>query len=212
MPSIKETILSSIRKGLMGTNLSASSCTSAKEEHIFVSSLESDKAIAFAKQFTKQKGKFCYCESKEHCIQQLKEFLMYHKENKIVCTSQDMYNSLSSELSFQDNTVEALKEADIAITNCYCLVARTGSICITSDMLLGRTASVYTPIHICIAYTSQIYWNISDIWNKDIKNNSFPSMMTFISGPSKTGDIEKTLVVGVHGPKDIYCFLIDTES
>jgi L-lactate dehydrogenase complex protein LldG len=39
--------------------------------------------------------------------------------------------------------------------------------------------------------------------------DGFPSMISFATGPSRTADIEKTLVVGVHGPKEVYCFLID---
>ena len=40
--------------------------------------------------------------------------------------------------------------------------------------------------------------------------NNLPSLITFATGPSRTADIEKTLVVGVHGPKEVYVFLIDT--
>jgi L-lactate dehydrogenase complex protein LldG len=38
-----------------------------------------------------------------------------------------------------------------------------------------------------------------------------PSMISFATGPSRTADIEKTLVVGVHGPKEVYCFVIDDQ-
>ena len=40
-------------------------------------------------------------------------------------------------------------------------------------------------------------------------NNQIPSQITFASGPSRTADIEKTLVTGVHGPKEVYCFLVE---
>jgi hypothetical protein len=39
--------------------------------------------------------------------------------------------------------------------------------------------------------------------------DQMPSMISFATGPSRTADIEKTLVVGVHGPKEVYCFLLD---
>ncbi|HEY2648831.1 MAG TPA: LUD domain-containing protein [Puia sp.] len=38
-----------------------------------------------------------------------------------------------------------------------------------------------------------------------------PSFITLATGPSRTADIEKTLVVGVHGPKDVYVFLVDAQ-
>jgi L-lactate dehydrogenase complex protein LldG len=41
------------------------------------------------------------------------------------------------------------------------------------------------------------------------KYASIPSLISFASGPSRTADIEKTLVTGVHGPKEVYCFLVE---
>ena len=78
------------------------------------------------------------------------------------------------------------------------------------QQLSGRTSSVYAPIHICIAYTHQLVFDISDSlqqFKNDVEH--IPSMISFASGPSRTADIEKTLVVGVHGPKEVYCFLVD---
>jgi L-lactate dehydrogenase complex protein LldG len=75
----------------------------------------------------------------------------------------------------------------------------------------GRTVSVYAPIHICIAYTRQLVYDIKDAL-QTIKNkygDHLPSLISFATGPSRTADIEKTLVVGVHGPREVYCFLID---
>jgi L-lactate dehydrogenase complex protein LldG len=44
---------------------------------------------------------------------------------------------------------------------------------------------------------------------KEKYKDNLPSLITFATGPSRTADIEKTLVVGVHGPKEVYCFLVD---
>ena len=75
----------------------------------------------------------------------------------------------------------------------------------------GRTTSVYAPIHVCIAFASQLVYEVKDALTlvKDKYNGKLPSLITFATGPSRTADIEKTLVVGVHGPKEVYCFLVD---
>ena len=75
----------------------------------------------------------------------------------------------------------------------------------------GRTASVYAPVHICVAYSSQLVSDVKDSLQlmKEKYADNFPSFATFASGPSRTADIEKTLVTGVHGPKEVFCFLID---
>jgi L-lactate dehydrogenase complex protein LldG len=104
-----------------------------------------------------------------------------------------------------------LKDADVSITICEALVARTGSIVLSSAVSSGRTTSVYAPIHICIAKVSQLVYDVKDaialIQTK--YGDQIPSMISFATGPSRTADIEKTLVVGVHGPKEVYCFLLD---
>ena len=80
----------------------------------------------------------------------------------------------------------------------------------SSQQLSGRTTSVYAPIHICVAYTHQLVFDISDSLALFKKESDYmPSMITYATGPSRTADIEKTLVVGIHGPKEVYCFLVD---
>ena len=105
-----------------------------------------------------------------------------------------------------------LKGCDASITSCESLVARTGSILLSSNTESGRTVSVYAPVHICIAYTSQLVFDIKDgLKQICIKyGTKLPSLITLATGPSRTADIEKTLVVGVHGPKEVFCFLIDS--
>jgi L-lactate dehydrogenase complex protein LldG len=82
---------------------------------------------------------------------------------------------------------------------------------LSSAISSGRTTSVYAPVHICIATASQLVYDVKDalIALQKQYGNTLPSMISFATGPSRTADIEKTLVVGVHGPKEVYCFLLD---
>jgi L-lactate dehydrogenase complex protein LldG len=70
---------------------------------------------------------------------------------------------------------------------------------------------VYAPVHICIAKTSQVVYEVKDAiqFLQKKYGDNLPSMISFATGPSRTADIEKTLVVGVHGPKEVYCFMLD---
>ncbi len=72
----------------------------------------------------------------------------------------------------------------------------------------GRSVSVYAPVHICIARTNQLVYDVKDGIQlvKEKYGANFPSLVTFATGPSRTADIEKTLVVGVHGPEGSVCF------
>lgn len=100
---------------------------------------------------------------------------------------------------------------NIGITFCECLVARTGSIMVSSRQKSGRRLPVYSNIHVTVAFTSQLVYNLKDAFKllKEKYQTNFPSQVTAITGPSQTADIEKTLVQGAHGPKEIFLFLID---
>jgi L-lactate dehydrogenase complex protein LldG len=104
--------------------------------------------------------------------------------------------------------------ADAGLTVCEALVARTGSVLVSSRLASGRSLSVFPPAHIVVAYADQLVPDIEDALAllSDKYGSSIPSMIGLITGPSRTADIEKTLVLGAHGPKEIYVFLVDTPS
>jgi L-lactate dehydrogenase complex protein LldG len=170
---------------------------------------EKDMAIEFAQKFSELLGKFVYCADEQELINQLNALMITKGWNKIYSKETAWLNSLRP-LQFDPVTTDDLSDCDAAITLCSHLVARTGTIVLSSKDLSGRTASVYAPIHICIAYADQLVYDMTDSLEK-FKDSleGLPSMISYATGPSRTADIEKTLVVGVHGPKEVYCFLID---
>jgi L-lactate dehydrogenase complex protein LldG len=170
---------------------------------------EKEMAIEFAQKFTELLGKFVYCADEQELIAQLNALIITKGWNKVYSIETEWLDKMLT-LKFDPVTTDDLSTCDAAITLCTHLVARTGTIVLSSKELSGRTSSVYAPIHICIAYADQLVYDISDSLLK-FKDNpeGMPSMISFATGPSRTADIEKTLVVGVHGPKEVYCFLID---
>jgi L-lactate dehydrogenase complex protein LldG len=170
---------------------------------------EQELAIGFAEKFTELTGKFIYCEDDGELAKQLGALIRAMKWEKIYSKETGWLDDMS-EYQFDPVNTDELESCDAAITLCEHLVARTGSIVLSSQQLSGRAASIYAPIHICIAYTHQLVFDIADSlqqFKNDMSN--IPSMISFATGPSRTADIEKTLVVGVHGPKEVYCFLVD---
>ena len=171
--------------------------------------LQQEPALEFAERFTNLQGRFSYCSSEEELVTQLNALAEKRKWKKIFCREAALREMLNAS-GFPPNYHPTLADCDAAITGCEYLVARTGSILLSSAGESGRTVSVYAPIHICIAYTHQVVEDISDGLEKVLlQNSTYPSLLTLATGPSRTADIEKTLVVGVHGPKEVFCFLID---
>jgi L-lactate dehydrogenase complex protein LldG len=159
--------------------------------------------VLFAQAFTRLQGRFAFCANEQELDQQLRQLLQERAWTRVYC------NELPWSAQYSNTT--DLENCHTSITGCEMLVARTGTIVLSSTQQGGRTASVYAPVHICIARTSQIVYDVKDAL-QELKNrygSHIPSFISFASGPSRTADIEKTLVTGVHGPKEVYVFLVE---
>ncbi len=174
---------------------------------------QQDLEIEFAEHFTALQGKFSFCFNTTELINQLEILFTARDWNNIFIKDDVLQQTLISAGSKTIYT-NNLSTCDAAITGCEYLIARTGSILLSSAQQSGRTVSVYAPVHICVAYTNQLIYDIEDGLHlmKKKYHQQLPSLITFASGPSRTADIEKTLVTGVHGPKEVFCFLVQTQS
>jgi L-lactate dehydrogenase complex protein LldG len=105
---------------------------------------------------------------------------------------------------------EVLENCDAGITECDCLIAQTGTAVVTSRGAGGRGLSVLPPHHVVLARKEQVVGGLPDAFELLAAKHGpdYPSMMSFITGPSRTGDIERILVLGAHGPKKltVFCF------
>lgn len=167
--------------------------------------------VEFAEQFTKLQGKFAYCQSIEDFRKQINLLAEQRKWSKLYYKEDPALDKYLNNSYYSENRHQSLASCDASITFCECLVARTGTIVLSSAQTSGRTVSVYAPIHICIANTSLLVYDVKDalLLLKEKYAGKIPSLITFASGPSRTADIEKTLVTGVHGPKEVFCFLVE---
>lgn len=170
---------------------------------------DEEPIVVFAEEFTKLQGKFAYCTGEEDLKIQLANVITGNKWRKVFCREL-AFKEILKDISMED--YNDLPSCDVSVTGCEFLVARTGTMVLSAAQESGRTTSVYAPIHICIAYTNQLLYDVKDALvalKEKYGNDGFPSFTTFASGPSRTADIEKTLVTGVHGPKEVFCFLVE---
>jgi L-lactate dehydrogenase complex protein LldG len=203
----KENILKKIRKAL--TQSTPLPFPQSEGNSSVYQPSQQELEVQFAEQFSRLQGKFVFCLNQQELAVQLQGVLEHNQWEKIYCREGTLKASLGKQgiaTGYDD-----LASCDAAITGCECLVARTGSLIMSAGQQSGRTVSVYAPVHICIAYTSQLVYDIKDGLQllKEKYGPALPSLITLATGPSRTADIEKTLVVGVHGPKEVYVFLVD---
>lgn len=167
--------------------------------------------VTFAREFTAVSGKFVYCDGEIAVVENLIALIEQSKVNKIHVWEPSIQKMLSSYGFPYIASDTDFSEVQIGITSCEALIARNGSIMVSSANLAGRRLSVYPPVHIVFAKASQLVMDIrhgmsliQEKYGRDI-----PSMISTITGPSRTADIEKMLVLGAHGPKELYVFLIE---
>lgn len=101
--------------------------------------------------------------------------------------------------------VHELESCDAGISECDALIAQTGSVLVTSRSAGGRALSVLPPHHVVLARREQLLPDLPSAFSllKTKYSTSYPSFMSLITGPSRTGDIERILVLGAHGPKKL---------
>lgn len=164
--------------------------------------------VEFAEQFTQLQGKFVFCMNEAELSESLNVLVSQRQWRKIYCSEEKIQNLIARDLLTPD-----ISSCDASITSCEALIARTGSVVLSSSQQ-GRLSSVYAPVHICIAFAHQLVYDVKDGLTHVSKKylNNMPSLITFATGPSRTADIEKTLVVGVHGPREVFCFVLDDQN
>ncbi len=209
--SAKENILKKIRQAL--ANPVPVPFPQSEGTNSLFQPLIKDIEIEFAENFSNLQGRFSFCVDEAELAEQLKSFVAARPSASIYCKDERLVTMLRQN-GYDHFNSDDLASCSAAITDCELLVARTGSILLSSAQAGGRTVSVYAPIHICIAYTDQLVYEIKE--GLQLLNAKYgdrlPSFITLATGPSRTADIEKTLVVGVHGPKEVYLFLVERLS
>jgi L-lactate dehydrogenase complex protein LldG len=102
-----------------------------------------------------------------------------------------------------------METCDAGITECDALIAQTGTIVLTAKSGGGRALSVLPPHHVVLATKAHLVPDLPAAFTllEQRYGDAYPSMMTFITGPSRTGDIERILVLGAHGPKRLTVIL-----
>lgn len=169
--------------------------------------------IKFAEEFTRLQGKFVFCADHRELIENIRALAENKQWKNLHCRELQLIHIFSRETLPFLNATPDITDADAGITTCEMLVARTGSVVVSAAQPSGRAVPIFPPVHIVVAYVSQLVFDIKDalIRLREKYGDRFPSMVSFQTGPSRTADIEKSLVVGVHGPKEVFVFLVDQE-
>jgi len=211
----RESILAKIRRALSGGKTPMpfpEAETAPVPEEVFEKNIDMSPEELFATEFIRLGGKFVFCTNEQELLEQLNDLYESRGWQKLFCAEERLLQICrNNKLNFIQEIDTEDDSADACITSCEALIARTGSFMMSSRQYQGRAASVFYPVHIVIAYQDQTVQDIPDgiaLITKKYPDN-VPSMISLQTGPSRTADIEKTLVTGVHGPKEVFCFYVN---
>ncbi|MFN8153575.1 MAG: LUD domain-containing protein [Bacteroidia bacterium] len=175
---------------------------------VFVQTDE-DPVLLFADRAEAAGVKFFLIDTELDFMEAMVNLGMQYKWKHIMCVEDGLSNLLTECELPHEVDPEHIADMDVAISTCECLVARTGSIVLSSKEH-SRTVPAFAPVHIVLGKASQIALDLKDAvsWLRH-KYAKLPSSISIVTGPGRTADINGELVIGAHGPVQLYVFVID---
>lgn len=204
----KERMLKKIRQGLLEKR--DNPYPDFEDSPVYADEEES-LDVVFAKELTAASGHFVYCDGEIAVIENLIALVEQLEVTKVYAWEKNV-QSLLGHYGFpiRTNTTN-FADMEIGITTCEALVARNGSVLISSNSTLARSMSAYAPFHIVLAKASQLVMDVKHglALVKERYGKELPSMLDLVTGPSRTFAPADKQIIGAHGPKQLYVFLIE---
>jgi L-lactate dehydrogenase complex protein LldG len=162
------------------------------------------------------KAEFRVCADMNEAVQFVKKLAANDGWKKIGLHRGELTDAVARELNLEkvqtDNgyAVNNLENCEAGLTECESLIAQTGSVLVSARSAGGRALSVLPPHHIVWARRNQMVPDLTVALRRAQEKfkGQFSSFLSFITGPSRTGDIERILVLGAHGPKKLTILLL----
>lgn len=203
------------RQEILGRISAINNSARASEQNISFKNEEIYKPIApdaiscFKTELEAISGQCIVCNNEQELVQQLKDVLSAKGFPVLFCRDKAIAEFLKKNDIPTTGLDADFETMQAGITGCEFMIARTGSLLVTSAGDSGRQMNVFPPVHIVLAKSNQLVdypENALDAVRGKYADD-LPSTITTITGPSRTADIEKTLVLGAHGPKELIVFL-----
>lgn len=162
-------------------------------------------------------GGYCtIAKDKTEAIEQIKKIIEKSSAKKIALSDSPAIDGIKSSLEkdaeiLQKAAAQDLFGCDLGITSAQWGIAETGTLVLESEKEFSRLTSLVPPVHICLLDAGNIRRTLGEtlqILNAGGRE-SLSRTITFITGPSRTSDIELTLAIGVHGPRELHVIIVE---
>ena len=167
----------------------------------------------FQQELEKIQGVFHSIRSREDLLDTLNKLHTDYRWPFVFCRDQQLSKILKDAGLEVTSDMQRFPETEAALTGCEWLVAETGGVLMHSGSASGRKLHFFPSVHMVVAHPNQLVRTLEEalIRIQDKYGDNLPSQITHIAGPSRTADIEKTLVMGAHGPKTLHVLITEYE-
>jgi len=228
----RDIILSRIRKNLIADEsegaFSRDAFLSAQFQRSALQSADEKKGLfeRFSDELTLVGGTVLQASSREELIASLGSICRRENYRSVILSREVFVETLRLEEGLRQQVsevrslksdiaslVDQLRGADVGLTACEYLAAETGTVLLRSSPVAPRALSLLPRAHIVVAREGQLLPTVAEGLQKtDAVASPRSSCITLVTGPSRTADIEKVLVRGVHGPRDLYVVFLGGPS
>lgn len=210
--TFKEQILAKVRNALIEKPEAMFKDIDKRTETWVPISEEDGTAVTFAQNFKALGGVFIYLENEAEFGECIRQLAPENGWEPLWCTSPSMQEIVKRYgIAYTDKPVREPKKKLVGLTGCECLVAKTGSVLLSDTVSNGCEVYALPDVLLVFATTEQIVGGLKEAFRFVRKRygDKQPGQLTFITGPSRTADIEQTLVIGAHGIRQIAVFLVE---
>jgi len=171
--------------------------------------IEEDLLVLFSSRAEEAGARFFLIDNELDFMEAIVKLGLHYKWKHIFCVEEGLGNLLTECQLPHTSEVDDIGRMEVAISSCECLIARTGSV-VFSSKEQTRGIPSYTPFHIVLGKASHLCADIKDAmtWLRH-KYTRLPGSLSIVTGTSSTADIDGQPVKGVHGPSNLYIFVID---
>ncbi len=219
---ILQSIRSRLAESAQLTGEMSSSVAPSDDEFTTVPVIPDTKSLVevFKQRLESVGGHCAVVDSEAQVFSELKEVLAELRSRgietrRVACSDAVILGSVAQDLAAEGREVVVLPptsdlfQCDVGITTAQAAIAETGTLVLEQAAERHRLVSLLPPVHIAIVNAQGICANLGEAILLARVACETSGAITFITGPSRTADIELTLTTGVHGPKELYVIVYE---
>ena len=211
--SARQAIFASIRENLAASSrFDTGHCEDSVVHDVSIPTIRDDVLERCRENLEVVGAKFTIVENEDEAAARIQTIIDEMSATNVVISDSELVRRVMATAGVQaieNASRDELFSSDIGVTSAQWVIAETGTLVLESGAEQHRLVSLVPPVHACVIRASTIRHTLSEILVL-LDTNANPAV-TFITGASRTSDIELTLAIGVHGPRDLYVIVLNDQ-